>query len=113
MTIASSLIFLAAFALVIGAGVVATSSGAAVKRASAAVLAMGGATLALAAAGAPEGLVIAGAVLAFAYLVAGVALSVALQERYGGAEIAGIDAADAASELPRNEQGSTDAGAPT
>lgn len=62
---------------------------------------LGFAALAAAAAvGAPPALLAGGVGIIFAQIVIGVAIVVRLQEAYGGAEIAEIDAADAASEPP-------------
>lgn len=67
----------------------------AIKRVAGLTLAGFGAVGALAVLGAPEGAVLAGVAVTFAYTAIGAAIAVRLQESYGSLEAGEIDAADA------------------
>lgn len=94
----------AALALTIGAAVAAWTASGALKRLACLVLAQIGAVLAAAALGAAQAAAIAGIAVAFAQLAVGAALVVRLQEDYGGVDVAQIDSADAADDVPEQAQ---------
>ena len=83
-----------AIALVAGGAAAAFASSNALKKVAAILTALGGATLAAALLGAPSSALLAGAAIAFAYCVVGVAVVVRLQEAYGSIETSELDAAD-------------------
>ncbi len=83
-----------AMALVAGGAVAAFVSSNALKKVAAVLTALVGAALAAALLGAPGGVLIAAAAIAFAYCVVGVAVVVRLQEVYGSIETRDLDAAD-------------------
>jgi hypothetical protein len=83
-----------AMALVAGGAVAAFVSSNALKKVAAVLTALVGAALAAALLGAPSGVLIAAAAVAFAYCVVGVAAVVRLQEAYGSIESSELDAAD-------------------
>jgi len=92
-----------AVALVAGGAVAAFASGNALKKTAATMASLVGAVLALALLGAPGGALVAGAAIALAYCVVGVAVAVRLQEAYGGIETSDLDAADDQDEPRRAE----------
>ena len=83
-----------AIALVAGGAVAAFASSNALKKIAAVLTALVGAALAAAMLGAPDGVLIAVAAVAFAYCALGVAVVVRLQEAYGSIEASELDAAD-------------------
>ena len=68
------------------------------KRVAGVALAMIGAMLVLVGVGAPEDIVVAGAILAFAYVAIGAGLLVRLHEAYGATDVGDIDQEDAKGE---------------
>jgi hypothetical protein len=91
----------AAVALLMLGAATALVSPNAIKRLVGLGIAMLGALAALAALRAPEGAIVAGAAVLLAQLTLGVAITIRLQESYGGIETPDIDAADAEAE-PRD-----------
>jgi hypothetical protein len=83
-----------AIALVAGGAVTAFVSANAVKKISATLTCLVGAGLTLALLGAPSSAVIAVVAIALGYAAIGVAITVRLQEAYGGIEASDLDAAD-------------------
>ncbi len=85
--------------LLVGA-VSASTSPNALHRVAGVLAAICGSLLSLAALGMGQDVLLAGAAVALAQVIVGVALAVRLQEAYGGIEVDDIDAADAAAEPP-------------
>ena len=87
--------FAAALAVLAVGAIMALASANAVKRIAGAGVALIGAMLAAAALGAPSAALSAGAAVLFATLALGAAISVRLQEGYGGVETGELNRADA------------------
>lgn len=83
-----------AAALVMAGAAAAWTAPNAAKRIGALVVAFIGAVIGLAAAGAPNGALVAGVAAAFAYVAIGAAIIVRLQESYAAIDAPELDAAD-------------------
>lgn len=83
-----------AVALLTGGAVTAFTSSNLLKKTIALAVSLIAAALALAVLGVPGVAVLSATAIALAYVVVGVAITVRVQEAYGSAEIANIDAAD-------------------